>query len=219
MSAGIDLTVWRAVVLALASGAAPAAAQITVRGTGLVSVMDHRVDAGYGVEPSNGVVGGGVVTLGAGRRFALQLQAQGGSLNADAPGAIDRTVAEANARLDAVVLHWLTVQAGVGHRTYSTVLARQTWTIVNVGAEGRVVFSERGLSGTIGGAILPGVWVSGLDKPDLAFSASAGMEYRPGHAIFAVLYSLERFTFPANAMPERREQTTALTLKAGWSLH
>jgi hypothetical protein len=42
------------------------------------------------------------------------------------------------------------------------------------------------------------------------------MEYCPKHAIFALLYSLERFTFPAGAMLERREQTVALTLKAGW---
>src|SRR4029077_10172829 len=144
---------------------------------------------------------------------------QAGSLQTQSPGAIARDVAEVAARLDAVVLHWLTVQAGVGHRTYSTVLARQSWTMIQVGAEARVAFSESGVSGTVRGAILPGVWVNGLERPDLAFTEAAGMEYRPGRVILALLYSLERYRFPAGAMALRREQTSALTLKAGWSFH
>lgn len=219
MSAGGDVAVWVTVVLALATSVAPASAQWTLRGTGLVSVMKHRVDAGYGVEPSSGVVIGGGVTVGAGDGFTVHLLVQTGSLQAQAPGAIARDVADVAARLDAVALPWLTVQAGAGRRTYSTVLARQSWTMINVGAEARFAFSESGVSGTLRGAILPGVWVSGLDRPDLAFMGAAGMEYRPGHVILALLYSLERYRFPAGAMAPRREQTAALTLKAGWSLH
>ena len=45
------------------------------------------------------------------------------------------------------------------------------------------------------------------------------MEYRSGRANFALLYSLERYRFPAGAIAERREQITALTLKAGWTFH
>jgi hypothetical protein len=45
------------------------------------------------------------------------------------------------------------------------------------------------------------------------------MEYRPGRATFSLLYSIERYRFPAGVIAERREQTTALTLKAGWSFH
>jgi hypothetical protein len=213
------VAVWRAVVLALATSATPASAQWTVRGTGLVSIMKHRVDAGYGVEPSSGVVVGSELTAGTGDRFTIQLLMQTGSLRAQASGAIARDVAEIAARLDAVALPWLTVQAGAERRTYSTLLARQTWTMIDVGAEARIAFSESGVSGTVRGAILPGVGVSGLDRPDLAFTGAAGMEYRPGRAIFALLYSLERYQFSAGAMAQRREQITALTLKAGWSFH
>ena len=219
MSAGLDTAVSWAVVLALATSATPASAQWTVRGTGLFSVMKHRVDAGYGVEPSSGVVVGSEVTVGTGDRFTVQLLMQTGSLRAQAPGAITRDVAEIAARLDAVALPWLMVQAGAGRRTYSTLLARQTWTMIDVGGEARVVFSESGVTGTVRAAILPSVGVSGLDSPDLAFTGAAGMEYRSGHAIFALLYSLERYRFPASAMAQRREQTAALTLKAGWSFY
>jgi hypothetical protein len=219
VSAGVDAASWRALVVALTIGAAPASAQWTVRGTGLVSVMQHRVDAGYGVEPASGVVFGSEVTVGAADRFTVHLLAQAGSLQTQTPGAIARDVAEAAARFDAVALPWLTIQAGAGRRTYSTLLARQSWTMINIGAEGRLAFSESGVSGTIRGAVLPGVWVSGLDKPDIAFTGAAGMEYRRRHAIVGLLYSLERYRFPAGAMAQRREQITALTLKAGWSLH
>jgi len=219
VSVGVDVTVWRVVVVALATSAAPASAQWTLRGTGLVSILKHRVDAGYGVEPSSGVVGGSEVTVGAGDRVTVHLVAQAGSLKAQAPGAIARDVAEVAARLDAVTFSWLTLQVGAGHRTYSTLLARQAWSMITVGAEGRLAFSETGVSGTVRGAILPGVWVSGLDRPDLAFTGAAGMEYRPGHAVVALVYALERYRFPAGAGAERREQTAALTLKVGWSLH
>jgi hypothetical protein len=178
--------------------------------------MHHRVDAGYGVELSDGAIFGGEVRIGAGRRFALQLSAQAGSLEAQEPGAISRDLAEVSARVDATALSWLTLQAGAARRTYSTVLALQSWTMFSVGAEARVAFSGSRVSGTARGAFLPGVSVSGLDGPDLAFTGAAGMEYRPGHAFFALLYSLERYTFPAGASPERREQLVALTLTAGW---
>ncbi len=210
--------------LALATTASRAWAQWMVRGAGAVSVMQHRVDAGYGVERSNGVVAGGELVVGTGKRLAVRLQAQVGSLQADEPGApgvrgvIDRDVAEVGAEVEVVVLPWLAAQAGVRRRTYSTVLARQRWTTVNVGAEARLPFSGIGVSGIVRAALLPGVWVNGLSAPDLAFAAAAGMEYRRGRASLALLYGVERYRFPAGAGTARREQLAALTLKAGWSL-
>jgi hypothetical protein len=208
---------WHVVILALAASAA--SAQRTVRANGLVTIMKHRVDAGFGVEPSSGVAYGSEVMIEAGDLFIFQLEAHTGSLQARAPGAITRDVAEIAARVDVFALPWLTVRAGAGRRIYSTQLARQSWTMIEVGAEARLAFSERRVSGTASGAILPAVWVNALDRPDLAFTGAAGMEYRPGRANFALLYSLERYRFPAGAIAERREQTTALTLKAGWTFH
>lgn len=179
--------------------------------------MQHRVDAGYGVEPSSGVVAGGEVAVGRGDRVRIRLLAQTGSLHADAPGAIDRDVAEVGAQVEVVALRWLAVQAGARRRTYSTILARQRWTTVDVGAEARLPFSETGVTGIVRGAVLPGVWVNGLAGPDLAFAVASGMEYRRGRASVAVLYDVERYRFPAGTAVERREQIGALTLKAGWS--
>jgi hypothetical protein len=219
VSGASDWAVWQALVLALATGAVPASAQRMVRGSGFVSLVKHRVDAGYGVEPSSGAVFGSEVMVGASDRLTVQLLVQTGSLHAGAPGAITRDVSEIAARLEAVAFPWLTLQAGAGRRTYSTLLARQSWTMITVGAEARLAFSESGVSGTASGAILPAVWVNALERPDLAFTGAAGMEYRPGRAILALLYSLERYRFPAGATAQRREQTAALTLKAGWRFY
>ncbi len=218
MKAAIPRAVCVALPLALAASAPPATAQWTVRGTGLLSVMRHRVDAGYGVEPSNGVVAGGEVAVGVGDRLTVRLLTQTGSLHADAPGAIDRDVAEVGVQVEVVALHWLALEAGARRRTYSTILARQRWTMVNVGAEARLPFSETGMNGIVRGALLPGVWVNGLERPDLSFAVASGMEYRRGRASVAVLYYLERYRFPTAATVERREQIAALALKAGWSL-
>jgi hypothetical protein len=209
-------------VLALATGARPARAQWTVRGTAILSVMRHRVDAGYGVEPTSGVLGGAEVAVGLGDRLTVRLLTETGSLHADAPGAIDRDVAAAGVQVDVAALRWLTFEVGARRRTYSTVLARQPWTTLALGAAAHVPFSETGLTGILRGAILPGVWVNGLGQPDLAFAVASGMEYRRGRASVSVLYSLERYRFAptaaGGATAERREQLAGLILSVGWSV-
>lgn len=211
---------WVAASLLLAlttTGAPPATAQWTVQGSGVVSGLRHRVDAGYGVEPSSGVLAGAEVAVGAGDRLTVRLLAQAGSLHADAPGAIDRDVADIGARVDVVALHWLTLEAGVRRRTYSTVLARQPWTTLALGAEAHVPFTETGLTGIVRGAILPGVWVNGLAQPDLAIALASGMEYRRRRVSVSLLYGLERYRFAAaGTAAERREQLGGLTLAVGW---
>lgn len=219
MTSDISGCVGAFLLLALATGAPPASAQWTVQGSGIVSGLRHRVDAGYGVEPSSGVLAGAEVAVGLGERLTVRLLAQAGSLHADAPGAIDRDVADAGARVDVAALRWLTIEAGVRRRTYSTVLARQPWTTFALGAEAHVPFTETGLTGIVRGAILPGVWVSGLAQPDLAVAVASGMEYHRKRATVSLLYGLERYRFAATgAGAERREQSAGLTVGVGWTL-
>jgi hypothetical protein len=194
------------------------ALQWTVRGSGVVSDLRHRVDAGFGVEPSSGVLVGVEAAVSVGDRLTLRLLTQAGSFHADASGAIDRDVAEVGVQAEVLTFPWLTAQAGLRRRTYSTNLARQPWTTIHVGAEARVPFTETGVSGIVRAALLPGVWVRGLRQPDLAFAVASGMEYRRRRASLAVLYSLERYRFPAVGGAQRREQVVGLTLAAGWSL-
>ncbi len=192
---------------------APAAAQRAVTASGFVSLAEHRVDAGYGVERSTGALVGGVATLRIGRRCEVAVRAQGGTLNASTSGAIDRDVGEIGVDARWLAGSWLVLEAGAARRVYSTVLARQTWTLAGAGAEARLPLLEGRLSGVLRASLLPVVSVSGIQGPDLGVTAAAGIEYhRPALGIRA-LYALERYDFPRQGAVQRLEQVSALTLR------
>lgn len=180
-------------------------------GAALGSFVEHRVDAGYGLERSSGPVVGGEAVLHVGGRWQFALRVQGGTLTARTAGALDRDVGEVGVEAAMRVVPWLTLRAGISRRAYGTLLARQRWAIVGLGAEARVPIAGGTWQGIARGALLPVVAVNGLD-PDVAFAAASGMEYRRGSASLGVLYSLERHDFPAQPTV-RLEQLSALTVR------
>ncbi len=195
--------------------AEPAEAQTRISGSILGGVMEHRVDAGYGVAQARGPVEGGEIAVQRGARFALVVRGQVGTLTASGPGATDRDVAEVGVAASVVTVSWLALQGGVTRRSYSTVLARQRWTTVHVGAEARLPFGGSAVSGIVRGALLPVVSVNGLEGPDVAFTAAAGMEYGWERLVLGAFYSLERYDFPMQGAARRLEQLTAFTLRVG----
>jgi len=199
--------------LGLALAARPVAAQRGPTGAAFISVAEHRVEAGYGVERSSGVVLGVEGALPVGPRLSLALRAQGGSLHTSSPGAVNRDVGQVTAEARMAAAPWLTFQLGATRRVYSTVIARQRWTIVHLGAAVRVPFAVHGISGLARAALLPVVSVNGLDRPEVAFTAAAGMEYRVRSLAIQALYSLERYDFPAREAVRRLEQLGQLTLR------
>ena len=46
-----------------------------------------------------------------------------------------------------------------------------------------------------------------------AYSVGTGLEYQLGQGTIGILYSLERYDFPAQAMVQRLEQVSALTVR------
>ena len=78
---------------AILLGAAPAAAQRELTVAPLVSLAEHRVAAGFGVERSLGPIVGGVGTVRFSPRLAVAVRALGGSLFG-AKGVLDRDVGE-----------------------------------------------------------------------------------------------------------------------------
>jgi len=196
---------------AILGGAAPAAAQRTLTVAPLVSLAEHRVDAGFGVERSLGPILGGVGTLRFGPRLALAVRALGGSLFGS-KGVLDRDVGELGVEASVVTAPWLALQAGAARRAYSTKLGRQSWTLVGLGATARVAFAGGAIHGVWRATLLPAVSVTGLRGPDGAFRTATGLEYRVRTATLGVEYSLERYDFPAEAGVRRLEQLSALTL-------
>ncbi|HEX9485842.1 MAG TPA: hypothetical protein VF976_02160 [Gemmatimonadales bacterium] len=192
--------------------AAPAGAQRALTVAPLVSLAEHRVDAGFGVERSLGPILGAVGTLRFGPRLAVAVRAVGGSLFGST-GVIDRDVGELGVEASVVTVPWLALQAGAARRAYSTKLARQTWTLVGFGARARVAFAGDAIHGVWQATLLPAVSASALRGPDMAFRVTTGLEYRIRTTTLGVEYSLERYDFPAEAGVRRLEQLSALTLR------
>src|SRR2546423_2322715 len=162
--------------LLLGVGPAPALAQRAFTVAPLVSLAEHRVDAGFGVERSLGPIVGGVGTVRLGPRLVLAVRALGGSLFG-ARGVLDRDVGELGAEGSVATGPWLALELGVTRRAYGTRLGRQTWTTLAAGATARVAFAGTMIHGVGHAALLPVVSVTGLPDPGAAFRAPAGLEY------------------------------------------
>ena len=199
---------------AILLGVAPAAAQRELTVAPLVSLAEHRVAAGFGVERSLGPIVGGVGTVRFSPRLAVAVRALGGSLFG-AKGVLDRDVGELGVEASVATVPWLSLQAGAGRRAYATKLGRQGWTTVDLGAAARVAFAGGAIHGVWRAALFPVVSVSGLRGPDVAFRAATGLEYRVRTTTLGVEYSLERYDFPAEGEGgvRRLEQLSAVTLR------
>ena len=197
----------------IALSAGPTAAQRAVTPFASLSLAEHRVDVGYGVERSRGAILGGGARVRLGARVELALRVQGGWLNAATPGAVDRDVGEVGLEAGVRAAPWLTFRAGAQRRAYSSMIARQGWTLVDVGAEVRFAFARGTITGVTRAAVVPVVSVSGLPRPDVAVTAATGLQIRRRGATLGALYSLERYDFPAQGAISRREQLAAVTLR------
>lgn len=202
-----------ALLLAAPSAANTGAAQVLTAAAS-VSSVEHRVDAGYGVERSSGLLGGGRVTLGLPPRVELDFTAVAGNLERDSANAEDRHVAEIGFDARYRPLTWLWFETGMATRTYSAPIAVQRWTSLRLGAEARVPFFGGRAEGVGRLLFLPLVTVTGVEQPELAITAAAGVQYRLGPVAAGLFYSLERYDFPAQDGVTRAEQLSALTLRA-----
>jgi len=177
--------------------------------------LEHRVDAGYGLERASGPALAVEVAVRLGARWEVALRAQGASLTARTAGALDRDIGEIGVIARRQALPWLTLHAGAARRVHATMLARQGWTLMDVGGEVRVPLAAGAATALAGASLLPVVAVNGLNASTLAFRASTGMDYRLAGVSVALLYSLERTDFPA----ARREQLSALAARVAIRLH
>ena len=192
-------------------------AQRGVRAAATLAHADHRVDAGFGPERSSGFVLGGEVRIAVRHGLTLAAAGSAGHLGADGNDGIDRDIAQLNVSAQLVPLAWLALEAGLAVRTYSTVVARQRWTLVRLSAEARVPLSGEVVHALGRAGLFPLVSVNGLPGPDVAFETAVGLEYARGRWTVDLHYSLERCDFPFQGAGERSEQLAALTLRLGWT--
>jgi hypothetical protein len=213
-----------ALVLAAAPGRAqdvtapaPVAASPHLRFTvGVVGrYVEHRVDAGNGVELSSGTLFGGQGVLSIGSHVEIGGGGASGSLTADSASADDATLTGASGYLAVLPVPWLAVRAGGAIQTFSTAFAVQRWTSLRLGGEGRLQLTGGKVIGIVRFEIYPVVSVSGLTKPSRGFGAASGLSFHSGLVTALLLYEFERYDFPRVSGVARREQLGALTVGLG----
>lgn len=200
-------------VLAAAIGQVATARAQTLTVAGLVGASEHRVDVGFEVERSSGLVGGGRISVVFPPRVTLRVTALAGRLERDSANADDRDVADVGFDAGYRALSWLTFVTGVRTRTYTAPIARQRWTSLQLGAEARIPLLDGAIEGVGRFLLLPLVSVSDLDQPELAFTTGAGIDYHVGAVAVGLRYALERYDFAARQGVARREQLSSLRLE------
>ena len=206
--------------LGLALAAAPVAAQERLTGKVAVSSVEHRARAvpSPRVERSTGVFLGGGVQYQVTGWVSVELDVWAGALRGRTEGTIDRDAAQLSLSAGVPATSWLTVEGGVERRVYSSVVARQGWTIVRVGAEAHFDLLGGAAAGIARLHYLPSVAVRDLGPPDFALVAAAGMEYRVGPATLRILYDVERVDFPERNGTRWIEELSALSVTLGLRL-
>jgi hypothetical protein len=203
-------------LLAASAMLSPLRAQLRIEGAALVGRTEHRVDAGFGVASSAGTSLGAMGRVQFRGPFELEARALGGTLSADTLARDDRSYGEIGTRGSVLALPWLALQGSATIRTYDLRTARQRWTQLGAGAEGRFAFAGGAVRSHVRATLLPHVTVSGLPAPDFGLAGATGVQLAYGRLVGALEYEVERYVFPADAAGgKRREQLAGLMLRLG----
>ncbi|HJU66742.1 MAG TPA: hypothetical protein VJ650_00745 [Gemmatimonadaceae bacterium] len=194
-------------------------AQLPVTTGVSVSLAEHRVTAGAGLERSSGTMFGlWATTTVPWQSLEARASLRGGSLGANERSASDRDVGEVTLGASIPVSDWIGLDAGIVVRRYESALAAQRWVWGEVGIHGRRSMLEDALKLSAGLSIMPWVSVSGVSRPDLAVAAHSAVGYSAGRLTATIRYGLERFDFPARNGVRRLEELSSLELGVAWKI-
>lgn len=145
----------------------------------------------------------------------LNVRSATGSLTASENSQSNHELSELEAGVSMLVLPWLAATVAAEARSYEGTLATQRWTALRTGAEVRMDLAN-GARGIIRASAFPKVSVDGLPSPNLAIGGGTGIELRRRRLFASLMYSIDRYDFPAGAAGRRVEQLSSLMLQAGW---
>lgn len=198
---------------------APLRAQLPLTAGASVSVAEHRVTAGAGLEKSSGTMFGlWATTIVPWQAIEARASLRAGSLGANESSAFDRDVGEASLGAVIPVSDWLGISSGIVVRRYESALAAQRWVWGEVGLHGRHAMLNDALKLSAGLSIMPWVSVTGISRPDLAVAAHSALGYTGGRLTATIRYGLERFDFPAREGVRRLEELSSLELGVAWKV-
>ena len=208
--------VWAVACVVLAG---PLRAQLPLTTGVSVSLAEHRVTAGAGLERSSGTMFGlWATTTMPWQAIEARASLRAGSLGANERSAFDRDVGELTLGGSIPVSRWLGLDAGIVVRRYESALAAQRWVWGEVGMHGHYSLLEEALTVEAGLSIMPWVSVSGISRPDVAVAAHSGLGYTSGRLTATIRYGLERFDFPARNEVRRLEELSSLALGVAWKV-
>jgi hypothetical protein len=210
---------WSSMALAGLLVGVPAAAQrppLTASLTG--SVVEHRVSIGDGAEQATGLVLGMAANARVRPWLDVRLGLSGGSLQADWAPSEDRTLGQIDVTADAFPLPWLGLVTSVVVRGYEGTLARQRWTMLTMGPEGRMALYGSSVHGTARVAFAPLVSVSNTSGPERALLGAIALSYERKRLEAGLEYTIERYDFPVTSGARRLEQLSGLGVRAAWKV-
>lgn len=181
-----------------------------------VHAADHRVDAGFGLEETGGVLFSGALRVMVVKRVNVRVEVMNGSLTTDNTAGVDRDLSALRGTVGFQVTDWLALEAGAGTRVYTAAIASQRWTTTLLGAELQVPFAHKLFEATALFAFLPTVSVTDIPETNAGILASVGVGAQVGQFGLAVAYWLERYEFPPANGIVRNERLSALMLQGSW---
>jgi hypothetical protein len=194
-------------------------AQLPITAGASVSLAEHRVTAGAGLERSSGTLFGlSAATSIPWRSVDAWMTLHAGSLGANERTAVDRDVGQLRLGASMPIRPWWSVVTGITVRRYASSLAAQRWVWAELGVAGTMTLLDDAIRVAGGVAMMPLMSVSGISRPDLAVAAHSSLAYTTGRLRGTLRYGLERFDFPARANGRRLEELSSLELGVTWRL-
>ena len=197
-----------------------------VSGQAIISQVAHgaRLSETY-LERRTGLIFGGRLVLSPWRRLNLAGSYRTGTLAPEGNVAIeDMTLSEADAQITVAPASWISFQGGGTLRAQSTEIAVQRWQFATV----TVAFHPRLIGDrfrtVVGATLIPyGQLLESEGKPARAMESSSragdvGVEWQTRWVNAALLYHVERISFPKEGNDQRIDRFSMLRLRLGLQL-
>jgi len=205
-----------ALLLVCALPAAAGAQQIQWTASGVIMVVSDEVAfGGLANQRETGVAVGAEVVVVPLRLTEFRAQISAGHLNSDTPSTDSRGWTDIQLGGSVFATNWLAFQLGADARGYSTVIGDQRWLSLSAGAEARAPLFDNAAQAIFRASFLPLVGISNNTNPNFAVSAATGLRFRRKRLEGAVLFSLERYSFPSTSLGAHAEQVAMVSLQLG----
>ncbi len=205
------LLVW----LALAAMATPAAAQVQVTTSAVVSVVSDEILFAGTTQRTTGVTIGADVLATPFRQTEFHAGVSAGNLIADTPATDGRGWTDIQIGGSVFATSWLAFQLGGDARGYSTPAGNQRWLSISAGAEARAPLFDNSAQAVFRASLLPLVSVTNGMNPNFAVSAATGIRFLRAPLAGAVMLSLEHYSFSNTTLGPHAEQVAMLGLELG----